>query len=140
MTNTATVNYHVHKPFRQAFKLDAGGIEGNLISPELAETTVPLLDVRAGDVAPHFNDVSVGFTTAPSAVTSFADTGDWQATYDAELTDLLQAGEFARVHGEVFKDIDPVLTGVEAGLTQPGMMVEIDVDAIIHDADGNIAF
>ena len=91
MTNTATVNYHVHKPFRQAFKLDAGGIEGNLISPELAETTVPLLDVRAGDVAPHFNDVSVGFATAPSAVTSFADTGDWQATYDAELTDLLQA-------------------------------------------------
>ena len=31
------------------------------------------------------------------------------------------------------------MTGVEAGLTQPGMMVEIDVDAIIHDADGNIA-
>ena len=46
---------------------------------------------------------------------------------------------FIRAHGEVFKGIDPVLTGVTAGLSQPGMMVEIDVDAIIHDADGTIA-
>jgi enamine deaminase RidA (YjgF/YER057c/UK114 family) len=58
----------------------------------------------------------------------------------AYVTDMTQAGGFVRAHGEVFKGIDPVLTGVEAGLTQPGMMVEIDVDAIIHDADGNIAF
>lgn len=58
----------------------------------------------------------------------------------AYLTDLSQAGGFIRAHGEVFKGIDPVLTGVEAGLTQPGMMVEIDVDAIVHDADGTISF
>ena len=58
----------------------------------------------------------------------------------AYLIDLSQAGGFVRAHGEVFKDIDPVLTGVEAGLTQPGMMVEIDVDAIIHNADGVIDF
>jgi enamine deaminase RidA (YjgF/YER057c/UK114 family) len=57
----------------------------------------------------------------------------------AYVTDMAQAGGFVRAHGEVFKGIDPVLTGVQAGLTQPGMMVEIDVDAIIHDADGNIA-
>ena len=56
----------------------------------------------------------------------------------AYLTDLSKAGGFVKAHGEVFKGIDPVLTGVQAGLTQPGMMVEIDVDAIIHDADGNI--
>lgn len=56
----------------------------------------------------------------------------------AYLTDLSAAGGFVKAHGEVFKGIDPVLTGVQAGLTQPGMMVEIDVDAIIHDADGNI--
>lgn len=56
----------------------------------------------------------------------------------AYLPDLSQAGGFVRAHGEVFAGIDPVLTGVEAGLTQPGMMVEIDVDAIIHDRDGNI--
>ena len=58
----------------------------------------------------------------------------------AYLTDLSQAGGFVRAHGEVFKNIDPVLTGVEAGLTQPGMMVEIDVDAIIHNADGVINY
>ncbi len=58
----------------------------------------------------------------------------------AYLTDMSQAGGFVRAHGEVFKYIDPVLTGVEAGLTQPGMMVEIDVDAIIHNADGVIDY
>ena len=57
----------------------------------------------------------------------------------AYLTDLTEAGGFIRAHGEVFKGIDPVLTGVEAGLTQDGMMVEIDIDAIVHDEDGVIA-
>ncbi len=56
----------------------------------------------------------------------------------AYLTDLSQAGGFIRAHGEVFAGIEPVLTGVQAGLTQPGMMVEIDVDAIIHDENGTI--
>lgn len=58
----------------------------------------------------------------------------------AYVTDMSEASGFVKAHGEVFKGIDPVLTGVEAGLTQPGMMVEIDVDAIIHDATGKIAF
>ncbi len=52
----------------------------------------------------------------------------------AYLTDMDQAGGFIRAHGEAFLGIDPVLTGVRAGLTQPGMMVEIDVDAIVHEA------
>ncbi len=56
------------------------------------------------------------------------------------LTDMAEAGGFVRAHGEIFKDICPVLTGVQAGLTQPGMMVEIDVDAIIHDAEGIIVY
>jgi len=56
----------------------------------------------------------------------------------AYLTDMAQAGGFVRVHGEVFAGIEPVLTGVQAGLTQPGMMVEIDVDAVIHDAEGRV--
>lgn len=51
-----------------------------------------------------------------------------------------ETGGFIRAHGEVFKGIEPVLTGVTAGLSQPGMVVEIDVDAVIHDAEGNIAF
>ena len=58
----------------------------------------------------------------------------------AYLTDLSNAGGFIRAHGEVFMGIEPVLTGVQAGLTQPGMMVEIDVDAIVHDAEGKITY
>lgn len=58
----------------------------------------------------------------------------------AYLTNLSDAGGFIRAHGEVFKEIEPVLTGVQAGLTQPGMMVEIDVDAIVHDENGIIAY
>ena len=55
------------------------------------------------------------------------------------LTDLSLAGGLVRAHGEVFKGIDPVLTAVEAGLTQDGLVVEIDVDAVIHDESGAIA-
>lgn len=58
----------------------------------------------------------------------------------AYLTDLNNAGGFIRAHGEVFKGIEPALTGVEAGLTQPGMMVEIDVDAIVYDKNGMINY
>jgi len=58
----------------------------------------------------------------------------------AYVTDMSQAGGLVKAHGEIFKGIDPVMTGVEAGLTQPGMMVEIDVDAIVHDEDGVISF
>ncbi|WP_299635739.1 Rid family hydrolase [uncultured Ruegeria sp.] len=57
----------------------------------------------------------------------------------AYLTDLSKAGAFAQAHGEVFKGIDPVLTAVQAGLTQPGLMVEIDVDAVIHGENGEIS-
>lgn len=89
MTRIATVNYHVHKPERQAFELDAGGIVGNLISPELAPTQVQVFDERAVDASTTFEDASVGFTTFPSAVRTFDDERSWQATYDAELTQLL---------------------------------------------------
>ena len=52
----------------------------------------------------------------------------------AFLTDMAGGGGgFVRAHGEVFKGIDPVTSAVEAGLTTPGMMIEIEVDALIHD-------
>ncbi len=58
----------------------------------------------------------------------------------AFLTDMGQAGEYVRAHGEVFRGIRPVTTGVEAGLTIPGMMVEVEVDAIIHNEEGTIEY
>jgi len=54
------------------------------------------------------------------------------------ITDMSLTGGMARAHGTVFKGIDPVLTVVQAGLTQPGLVVELDVDAVIHDPDGHI--
>jgi len=54
------------------------------------------------------------------------------------LTDMAHSAGFIQAHGEVFKGIDPVLTAVTAGLTQPGLVVEIDVDAVIHDGEGRI--
>lgn len=56
----------------------------------------------------------------------------------AFMTNLKTAGEFVRAHGEVFQGINPVTSGVEAGLTTPGMMIEIEVDAVIHDESGAI--
>ncbi|WP_136660465.1 Rid family hydrolase [Nitratireductor sp. XY-223] len=52
----------------------------------------------------------------------------------AFLTDMAAGGgAFVRAHGEVFRGIDPVTSGVEAGLTMPGMMIEIEADALITD-------
>ncbi len=56
------------------------------------------------------------------------------------LTDMAAgAGGYVKAHGEVFAGITPVTTAVEAGLTTPGMMVEISADAIIHDAQGRVS-
>lgn len=57
----------------------------------------------------------------------------------AYVTSLSEHGPgFVRAHGEVFRGIDPVTCGVECGLNQPGMVVEVEADAVIHDEDGRI--
>jgi len=58
----------------------------------------------------------------------------------AFLTDMSTAGEFVRAHGEIFEGVNPVTSGVEAGLTTPGMMIEIEADALIHDESGAIDY
>ena len=83
------VNYHVHKPHRQAFELDAGGIAGNLISPELAPTSVELGDVRDMPASITFTSDAVEFVRQPTRVKDYS--GDaWKETYDSELSALLQ--------------------------------------------------
>jgi enamine deaminase RidA (YjgF/YER057c/UK114 family) len=48
------------------------------------------------------------------------------------VTDISRWEEYARVHGELFRTTKPAATMVEvARLLQPGMMVEIEVDAEI---------
>jgi enamine deaminase RidA (YjgF/YER057c/UK114 family) len=56
------------------------------------------------------------------------------------LTDMSLAGGLVKAHGEFFAGITPVMTAVEAKLTQPGLVVEIDVDAIVHDENGSIQY
>ncbi|MEO0363707.1 MAG: Rid family hydrolase [Pseudomonadota bacterium] len=57
----------------------------------------------------------------------------------AYFTDLAEHGPgFIRAHGEVFRGIDPVSCGVACGLNQPGMVVEIEADAVVADEDGRI--
>lgn len=47
------------------------------------------------------------------------------------FTDITTASEGVRAHGEVFAGIRPVTTGIEVVLTVPGMMVEVEVDAVV---------
>lgn len=59
----------------------------------------------------------------------------------AYVTSLSEhGGGFVKAHGEVFKGIEPVTCGIECGLNQPGMVVEVEADAIIHDENGRIDF
>jgi enamine deaminase RidA (YjgF/YER057c/UK114 family) len=51
----------------------------------------------------------------------------------AYLAEGAAAGDFVRAHGEMFAAIRPVTTAVTAGLTVPGMMVEIEVQAVVTD-------
>lgn len=51
----------------------------------------------------------------------------------AFLADIRTGGDYAKAHGKIFAAIKPVTTAVQAGLTTPGMMVEIEVDAIVHE-------
>ena len=88
MPRTAIVNYHLHTSERQAYHIDAGGVAGEIISPQHAVTEVKINDVRDGTEVSFAND-SVGFFDIPTQVKSFDDSGDWQAKYDQELTELL---------------------------------------------------
>lgn len=89
MSKTATVNYHVHKPTRQAFHIDAGGVVGQLISPELVATEIPLKDLRGTEAAFSFAQDGISFVAAPTTIADFDEAPDWKPAYDTELTELL---------------------------------------------------
>lgn len=90
MSRTAIVNYHIHKPERQAFELDAGGIVGNLVSPELIATEVKVQDVREPHNQTAFKRDSVGFTPFQTKVNVLDDSLDWKPAYDSDIKNLLK--------------------------------------------------
>ena len=89
MTQTAMVNYHVHRAERQAFHIDAGGVVGRLISPELVETPIDLRDVRNTDLSLSYEADGVGFVHSPTKVGTFGDSDNWKPDYERELVELL---------------------------------------------------
>ena len=90
MTTTATVNYHIHKPGRQAFELDAGGNVGTLISPELLPTQISVRDVRSADINTSFEQASVEFAAFHTDVDVLNDEHAWQPDYDADIKRFLK--------------------------------------------------
>ncbi|MEM1053339.1 MAG: CmcJ/NvfI family oxidoreductase [Pseudomonadota bacterium] len=89
MTRRACVNYHVHKPYRQSFEIDAGGIPGKLVSPDLARTEIEIHDIRLGEAAVSFERDGVEFKLAPSRVRVTQKHSHWHHEYEAELAALL---------------------------------------------------
>lgn len=51
----------------------------------------------------------------------------------AYLADISDATEYVRAHGESFRGVWPVATAVGGILTVDGMMVEVELDAIVQD-------
>ena len=90
MPQTATVNYHVHKAEQQAFHLDANGIKGNLISPELHTVDVTVADARTEQGSVSFSEDSLAFAKFPTITNVNNENDAWQETYDKELTSLLK--------------------------------------------------
>lgn len=91
MTKTATVNYHIHKPERQAFELDADGIVGKLISPELVATEISVLDERAAAINMAFERTSVEFAAFETDANVLDDDRAWQPSYEADIQHFLKS-------------------------------------------------
>lgn len=57
----------------------------------------------------------------------------------AYLAQGASATDYAQAHGEVFREVRPVTTAITAGLSVPGMMVEIEAEALVVDEAGQDA-
>jgi enamine deaminase RidA (YjgF/YER057c/UK114 family) len=49
----------------------------------------------------------------------------------ATLTDLTEVAAFARAHREALGHVRPALTAVQASLSRPELVVELEVDALV---------
>lgn len=88
MQATATVNYHIASPDEQAFRIDADGEKGKIISPVLVPIEIPVGDARNGAKVNFAND-SVAFIQCATGVCDFDTSNDWHAAYNRELGEIL---------------------------------------------------
>lgn len=90
MSVQAAVYYHRIDLMSQVYHIDAGGIPGNIISPEHDVVSVQVNDIRQGEVAINFRDDSVMFKASPSAVSEFVHSTQWCDQDDTEISTLLK--------------------------------------------------
>ena len=90
MPKLAKVNYHVHRDFRQYFIVDAQGIKGNIVAPELVEHQVKVQDVRHSLQTPSFTNEGVEFIHSPTKVSHFETGNVCCNQYEAELMQLVK--------------------------------------------------
>jgi len=84
----ASVNYHVKKPFTQAFEFDVDGIDGNLVSPELVATSIEVHDLRNSNTSPNFSTHGITFLEKLGPVPYPFSNKDEQA-YNKEIEAML---------------------------------------------------
>lgn len=84
------INYHTRTATPEIV-IDADGIPGNRIDPELEPVIVELHDARNTNVDLDFHSDGLSFVRAPTSVGTFRDPGAVRDTYDRELTELLRA-------------------------------------------------
>ncbi|MCZ8528185.1 CmcJ/NvfI family oxidoreductase [Alteromonas sp. PRIM-21] len=84
----ASVNYHVKKPFIQAFEFDVDGIDGNLVSPELFTTDVSVYDLRESQTNTVFNVHGITFLENLSPV-AYPFSARVEQAYNREIEKLL---------------------------------------------------
>ncbi|MEM9190094.1 MAG: CmcJ/NvfI family oxidoreductase [Myxococcota bacterium] len=117
------VNYHLRGPDSQRIIIDADGVPGHRIDPELQPAEVSLEDARRLELT--LSADGLAFVETPSAVDSFADLEAIRDAYDAELRALLLR-ETGAVEVEVF---DHTLRIDDAGVRPPARHVHNDYTA-----------
>ncbi len=88
MPVSAIVNYHVTSGARQVYRIDADGIDGELVAPAHVRTEVDVQDVRT-EVSVSFESDGLAFVESPSRATSFTEREDWATPYTEDLTALV---------------------------------------------------
>jgi hypothetical protein len=97
----AQLNYHIDSKNKPQILIDAGGIPGNRIDPELTKKIVELCDVRDEKVAPIFSINSFEFLNSPTTVKEFDEESFSREIYEIE-TELLLKKVTGAVEVETF--------------------------------------